>query len=191
MHSDSISWKKSCLLRRDPRRYLRNVTHPRAVKIETAVARTAGAAERSVPELVVLLPLLRVRQDRIGLRCLLELLRSLFARVDIRVILFCELSVCFFQVVISGVLLYTEYLVVISFLCHLENPFQICFRSADMKKPAPTPQKAGAVVIYLFIPRCNPHRLHRHLRRRLSYSSGRPAVPPEVLPAAASAHTSL
>ena len=69
--------------------------------------------------LVIGCPLLRIRQDRIGLSCLLELFLSLLVpRIGIRMILLGKLSVCFFYGSVIGVLVNSEDLIVIPFFCH-------------------------------------------------------------------------
>ena len=71
-------------------------------------------------ELVILPPLLRIAQNRIGLRCLLEfLLGILVAGIHIRMLFLCQLPVSFLDLLLAGISVHAKDLIIISFLlCH-------------------------------------------------------------------------
>ena len=90
-----------------------------AEALKSAAAEAGGGIKGGVAELVVLRALVVVREDLVGLVDLLEpLLTGLVAGVQVRVILLCELSVCFFDLFGARALLQAEYLVIIAFFCH-------------------------------------------------------------------------
>lgn len=90
--------------------------HPGEIKS----AGSTGSVEGGMTKLIILPPLLRIAQNRIGLRCLLEfLLGILVAGIHIRMIFFCQLSVSFLDLLLAGISVHAKDLIIISFLlCH-------------------------------------------------------------------------
>ena len=77
-----------------------NVSHIAAVEIKTTESASAActAVKSRMAELIILTSLLRITQYAVGLRCLLKFIGCrLIARICIRMILFGQGSVCFFE----------------------------------------------------------------------------------------------
>ncbi len=94
-----------------------DVTEISAAEIKSSEASgSAGAALKgSMAELVILTALLRIAQDRVGLRRLFKFLLRLFiSGIHIRMVLFCHLPVCLFQSCLVRVPADAQHLVVIS-----------------------------------------------------------------------------
>src|SRR5207248_2023598 len=93
---------------------------PEATGERAGVEASAAEAGERAAAAVVLLALLGIREHIVGLRDLLEaLLRSLVARVAVRVVLARQLAVSLLDLLIGGALAYPEGLVVVGPGCHL------------------------------------------------------------------------
>ena len=85
---------------------------------------TAGAAvfKRGMAVLVIGPALVRITQDTVGLRRLLELFfRHFITGIQIRMIFFCQFSVRVLQSLIIRISVYSEHLIIIAFLRHCLN----------------------------------------------------------------------
>ena len=104
-----------------PEEIAEDIVHIHAAEIEALEAAVAASAlfKRGVAELVILCPLLRIAEDRVGLRGLLELLRRLLvSRIHVRVIFLRELPVCLLQCRFVRIFVDAQHLIIISLVCH-------------------------------------------------------------------------
>ena len=114
----------------------------RAVKVKSAEsAISAGSAavfKGCMAELIVGFSFFRIAEHTVGLGGFFEFLLSvLISRIHIRMILFRQLSVCFFQGRIISSPVDTENLVIISFFCHYLH--LSCRRPANTAPSGETP----------------------------------------------------
>ncbi len=89
----------------------------RTVRISAAYATAEIGVNPGKAKLVIPCALILIGKHLVGLVCLLKLnLGVLIARVQVRVILFRNFSVCFFYLVIRSTLLYTEHFIIVSLI---------------------------------------------------------------------------
>ena len=96
-----------------------NITHSGSGEVKSSESAGSAICKCSMPELIILSPLVRIRQNRVSFGCLLEFLGGLLARVYVRMVFLSQLTVCFLEVSIGCVLRNAEHLVIITLLCHI------------------------------------------------------------------------
>ena len=103
-----------------------------AAEVEALESRAVAAAHTAVFKggvtvLVVLRLFLLVGEDGICLVDLFELLFRLFiSRVDVGMILLCELVICFFDCGSVGVFIDAEHFIIVSLICHRSSLISLC-----------------------------------------------------------------
>ena len=107
-----------------PEQVAEDIAEVRGIAVEAAPSAASGSVKGCVSELVVLPSLLRIAEDRIGFAGFLEFcFRLLVPRIRVRMVLFGQSPVCFFQRCFVRILRDAQHLVIIPFLfCH-RGPF--------------------------------------------------------------------
>ena len=145
-----------------------------AKSTETAGSCTGSAAVIRVyagmTELVVPCTFLGVRQHFIRFVDFLEFFFCIFIPgILVRMVFYCHLTVSLFQLRICGILLYAQYLIIISFICqlthHLAGDLPLCYLNSKAGCPA---LSVGTLAFCLFL---SIRFLSRH---RLLHRSRRP-----------------
>jgi hypothetical protein len=114
--------------------FLKDIPEGRKDVLETLEAGKTGALEPLVPVLIVEAPFLRIPQNLVGFRRLLELLlRFLVPGIAVRMKLKRQLTVGLLDFFVTGVSRNAEYLVVISLLVHgNSNPTYVCWNEYSL-----------------------------------------------------------
>ena len=147
------------------------IAHIKALTaIEAATAAHAALFKGRMTELVILRTLLAVTQNLIRFVDFLEFFFCIFIPgILVRMVFYCHLTVSLFQLRICGILLYAQYLIIISFICqlthHLAGDLPLCYLNSKAGCPA---LSVGTLAFCLFL---SIRFLSRH---RLLHRSRRP-----------------